>query len=64
MMTKALEKAFAEITKLPDEQPDVFAEGIIQELESEQCWTKLFEQSQDILSAWADEALREFKSKS
>ena len=59
-MTESLKNAFAEVSKLPDEQQNAFAEWIIQELESEQRWTQSFEQSQDILEALADEALKEF----
>ena len=60
-MTEALQKAFAEMSKLSEEQQDVFANWIIQELESEQRWTELFERSQDILGALADEALQDFQ---
>ena len=60
-MTEALEKAFKQISKLPEEEQDTFAEWIIQELESEKRWNQLFEQSQDILEMLADEALQDFR---
>lgn len=59
-MTKALEKAFAQIAELPEDQQDTFAEWIIAELESEERWNQLFAQSQDILASLADEALQDF----
>jgi hypothetical protein len=60
-MTEALEKAFIQISKLPEEEQDTFAEWITQELESEKRWNQLFEQSQDILEMLADEALQDFR---
>ena len=59
-MTEALEKAFAQVSKLPEDQQDVFAEWIIHELESEEYWSQLFAKSQDILAELADEALQEY----
>lgn len=58
-MTK-LEQAFAEVTQLPQAEQDAFAEWILAELHSEQRWTELFAQSEDVLSALADEALAKF----
>lgn len=62
-MTEALEKAFAQVSKLPADQQDAFAEWIIHELESEERWSHLFAKSQDILAKLADEAYKELRNK-
>ena len=60
-MTETLEKAFAQLSQLPEDQQDVFAQWIIAELDSEERWNQLFAQSQDILADLADEALQKFR---
>jgi len=60
-MTEALESAFARVSKLPDNQQDAIALWILEELESEQRWSKSFEKSQDILTMLADKALKDFR---
>ena len=60
-MTEALEKAFAQIAKLPPEQQDTFAQWIIAELESEERWNQLFANSQDMLKVLAYIALYDFQ---
>jgi hypothetical protein len=55
-MTQALEKAFAEVAKLPAEQQDRFARWILEELEDEQHWDKRFARSQEALGKLAVEA--------
>jgi hypothetical protein len=57
-MTK-LEKAFAEASKLPKEEQEVFATWILEEIASERQWNQQFHDSRDRLSALADEALQE-----
>ncbi len=59
-MTKLLEKAFNEASKLPQEEQDALAERLLDELASEQRWDEAFNDSQDELSRLADEALAEF----
>ncbi|MDK1028193.1 MAG: hypothetical protein QGM50_06465 [Anaerolineae bacterium] len=57
-----LELAFSEIQKLPATEQNEFAAWILEELRSEQRWTKLFAKSSDMLSHLADEALVENKA--
>lgn len=59
-MTKLLEKAFEVATKLPADQQDALAAIVLDEISSEQRWDEAFAQSQDVLSALAQEALREY----
>ncbi|MCI0552161.1 MAG: hypothetical protein L0287_14515 [Anaerolineae bacterium] len=58
-----LELAFAEIEKLPPDEQNEFAAWILEELHSEQRWAKLFDETSDLLSHLADEALEEHKAK-
>lgn len=55
-MTQALERAFAEVAKLPVEQQDRFARWILDELKDEQQWDKSFARSQGALAKLAAEA--------
>ena len=61
-MTK-LELAFSEIEKLPPAEQKEFVAWILEELHSDERWSKLFAESRDILSQLADEALAEHKEK-
>ena len=61
-MTTLLEQAFAEAAKLPSHEQDAFAAWFMELLRAEQRWTKLFQQSPDILSQLADEALAEHRA--
>ena len=54
-MTQALEKAFAEVAKLPAYQQDRFACWILDELEDEQRWDESFAGSQRGLAKLAAE---------
>ena len=58
-MTKLLEKAFAEASRLPSTEQDAVAALILEELASEHRWAEAFAKSQDKLAALADEALAE-----
>jgi len=58
-MTRLLEEAFVEASKLSENEQDSFAEFLIAELRSEQRWQELFASRPDVLSKLADEALRE-----
>ncbi len=58
-MTELLTKAFKKASRLPIADQDAFAEWILDELESESKWDKLFSDSADILEKLADEALKE-----
>ncbi|MBW1796201.1 MAG: hypothetical protein JRJ38_17575, partial [Deltaproteobacteria bacterium] len=56
-MTQLLEKAFKKASKLPEMEQNVIAKWLIDELESEKKWERLFAESEDILEKLADEAL-------
>jgi len=58
-MTQLLERAFAEIGKLPDGEQDALAAIILVEIASEQRWSQSFAKSQDVLAKLAEEALAE-----
>jgi hypothetical protein len=60
-MTRLLEKAFEQASKLPEEDQDALAEMLLNELASEERWTEAFAKSQDKLALLAKEALTEFK---
>lgn len=61
-MTELLEKAFAEVSKLPELEQDVFSRWILEEVASEKRWDMAFANSQDLLSRLADEALAEHRA--
>ncbi len=58
-MTELLEEAFAKVARLPDHEQDAFARWLMNELESEQRWSRAFETSQGRLSELAREALED-----
>ncbi len=58
-MTQLLEKALREVAKLPAAEQDALAAIVLEELVSEQRWSKSFEKSQDLLAQLAEEALGE-----
>ncbi len=57
-----LELVFAEIQKLPSVEQNEFAAWILEELRSEERWTKLFAKSHDMLASIADDALVEYRA--
>jgi len=61
-LTKLLEQAFTKYSKLPEEEQNVLARVILEELEAEQKWDALFEKSSDLLEELANEALKEHKA--
>ncbi len=62
MSPQLLEKAFAEVARLPQPEQDTFAAWILDELASERRWNRAFAQSQDVLAQLADEALAEHRA--
>ena len=58
-MTELLEEAFAKVARLPDHEQDAFARWLMNELESEQRWSRAFETSQGRLSELAREAVED-----
>jgi hypothetical protein len=61
-MTQALSSAVAEASKLPPGEQDVLAAILLEEIASEQRWSRSFAKSEDVLEALAAEALAEFKA--
>lgn len=60
-MTELLEKAFAEAANLPEEEQDLLARTLLEDLAAEEKWDEALANSQDKLAALADEALTEFE---
>ena len=61
-MTKLLERAISEISKLPEEEQDALASVILEEMVAEKRWSEMFAQSQDLLVAMAEEAEKEYEA--
>lgn len=60
-MTKLLEKALTEVSKLPKKEQDALAVWILEELASERRWEKAFSESPGLLDKLADAALAEHR---
>lgn len=60
-MTKNLEKAFAEVSKLPEREQDAVAAWILAELASERTWEGAFAASPGKPADLGAEAVREHK---
>jgi hypothetical protein len=60
-MTKVLEKAFDEASKLSESEQDALGEWLLAEIESEREWDRAFAQSQDLLARLAKDALAEHR---
>jgi len=58
-MTQLLEKALAEIARLPEPDQDALAAIVLEEIASEQRWSESFAKSQGALAKLAEEALAE-----
>jgi hypothetical protein len=58
-MGQALERAFQEAARLPDDEQDWLAAWILEEIASEQRWEGLFAQSGALLDTLVAEALAE-----
>jgi len=58
-MTKLLEKAFEEASKLSELEQNTFARWLIDEIITEKKWEKAFAESEDLLEKLANEALAE-----
>ena len=61
-MTQLLEKALAEVAKLPPAEQDALAALLLNELATEKRWSEAFSDSQDALAKLAGEALAEDKA--
>lgn len=60
-MTKLLEKAFEEASKLPEIEQNSLAKWVLEELEADKKWDNVFAESEDILNQLANEALEAHK---
>ena len=60
-MTRLLERAYAEASRLPEEEQDAIASLILEEIASEARWQQAFAASEDTLAALADRALAEHR---
>jgi hypothetical protein len=58
-MTKLLEKALREASKLPSREQNAFAKIMLDELASERKWSRKFSKTQGALATLAVEALLE-----
>jgi hypothetical protein len=61
-MTPTLERALAEIAKLPAEEQERLAAWILDELAADRRWVESFARSHDALAELANEALADFHS--
>jgi hypothetical protein len=61
-MTKLLQKAFDEASKLPEGEQDALGRILLEELASERRWQELFAGSHDLLVNLADKALAEHRA--
>lgn len=59
-MTKLLETAFEQVSRLPASDQDAVAAIVLEELASEQRWSEAFAKSQSALAKLAGEALAEY----
>jgi len=62
VMTKLLQKAFDEASKLPDVEQDALGRLLLGELASERRWEELFAESHDLLAELADQALADHQA--
>ena len=61
-MTQALSAAVASAAKLPEEEQNVLAAILLEEMESEERWSALFGGSQNLLEQMASEAIQDFQA--
>lgn len=61
-MTKLLQRAFEEASKLSEGEQDALGRILLEELASERRWEELFAGSHDILAELADQALAEHRA--
>ena len=61
-MMQALSAAVASAAKLPDEEQNVLAAILLEEMESEERWSALFSGSQNLLEQMASEAIQDFQA--
>lgn len=60
-MTRMLERAFEEASRLAPADQDALAQWLLEELKSERRWSELLSGSGDFLDHLADEAVKEHR---
>lgn len=55
-MNKMLERAIAQLARLPEEEQEAYGLQLLEELENERGWDERFAKSQDLLGAMAAQA--------
>jgi len=60
-MTNSLQEAFKQASALPEEQQEVLAAIVLEEIAAEKQWQEAFASSQDVLERLANEALEEHR---
>jgi hypothetical protein len=60
-VTKVLEKAFDQASKLSESEQNALGEWLLTELESEREWDQVFARSQEVLADLARKALAEHR---
>lgn len=61
-MTKLLEKAFTQASRLPLATQNLIAERLLEDISAESDWDETFAGSQNELSRLADEAVADFQN--
>ena len=61
-MTKLLQKAFDEASKLPEAEQDSLAQRLLGEIDSDRQWEEAFAESGDLLRRLAEEALADHRA--
>ncbi|TVR20608.1 MAG: hypothetical protein EA396_10085 [Anaerolineaceae bacterium] len=61
-MTRLMQKAIAELTKLPEDQQETMAQWILDELEDEARWEQAFAASLPQLKKLGDQALKDYQA--
>jgi len=59
-MISQLESAIKKLSKLPEREQNEMARWILEEINSDKKWGKLFSDSEDQLKAMAEEALEDY----
>lgn len=60
-MTRLLEEAFKDASKLPDIEQNALAKWLLEELEAERKWDRVFAGSEDVLDQLVDEAIEAYR---
>ncbi|MEB2297458.1 MAG: hypothetical protein HUU44_07035 [Ignavibacteriaceae bacterium] len=61
-MTKLLEKAFRKAAELSEDQQNIIAKWLLEELESERKWEKSFSESEDVLDILVKETIEQYEN--